>query len=123
MMIKLLAFLVGAAPFAFGVMRVLATGTDWRYLLVAALSFSVATAAFLAMTSRVRTAVALAAVSALALAASTLTTIVVAGGLALGSGPGFWIVVLSFALCATACQALRALSRAVADRNSHPGQE
>src|SRR5262245_21637393 len=105
---QLLAILVGAVPFAFGVIRAVRTGYDLRYLWVAfAALLGAAIAMAMRNTQRMRTSL------RLSLAAFVLATLfATALALVLGTqfGPGVLLVGSGFGACLAASCLLYALA-------------
>ena len=107
-LIYLVAILIAAVPFAFGLIRALQTGTDFRYLWVAIASFIAATAVTAAWNARSRTPLYLAAT---VLVVATLVAAVTAFLLGAKSAPAVLVVALAFGLCWAASCALYATSQ------------
>jgi predicted neutral ceramidase superfamily lipid hydrolase len=107
-LIYLIAILVAAVPFAFGLIRALQTGTDFRYLWVAIASFIAATGVIAAWNARIRTPLSLASV---VLIIATLVAAAMAFLLGARSAPAVLVVALAFGLCSAASSALYTLSR------------
>ncbi len=96
---RVLAVGFAVTPVAFGALRALTTGTDFRYLVTALASLAVAAMIFTFGASRVSSRWVL---SCGALVAAT----VIGGAVAFGQGAtsmaAVWLVAFSFALCVTA---------------------
>jgi FtsH-binding integral membrane protein len=110
-LIFLLAILLGAMPFAFGVLRALTTGTDFRYLWVAIASSVGANGVLRLAKAGERTPRAVVALWAIALVIATLLAGMVAYYVGARNSAALWIVALSFALCSATSASLIALRR------------
>jgi hypothetical protein len=108
-LIYLIAILFAAIPFAFGLIRALQTGTDFRYLWVAIVSF-VSAAAVMAI-GNVRNREPTVTLPAAVLVIATLDAAATAYLLGARSAPAVLVVALAFALCWSASCALYAISR------------
>ena len=106
-----LSVLVGAMPFAFGVIRAVETGRDLRYLWLAVVSFLGAWAVMTIGTARARYPRTVLVLAAMAFGVALLLGVVTARLLGVMAGPGMWVVCGAFALCAAASRALAALAR------------
>jgi hypothetical protein len=106
--IYLLAILFAAVPFAFGLLRALNTGTDFRYLWVAITSFIAASAVMGAAKASSRTPLSLAA---MVLVVATLVAAATAFLLGARSAPAVLVVALAFGLCWAASSTLYIHSR------------
>lgn len=96
---RVLAVVFAATPVAFGALRALTTGTDFRYLVTALVSLAVAAMSFTLGASRVSSRSLL---SCGALVAATVIGGAVAFGLGATSMAAVWLVAFSFGLCVTA---------------------
>jgi len=105
---RVLAFSLAAVPVAFGALRALTTGTDFRYLVTALASLAAAAAIFRFGASRVASRWLL---PSLALAAATLVGGAVAFEQGAASATAVWFVAFSFGLCVTASGVLGMFSR------------
>jgi CHASE2 domain-containing sensor protein len=110
-MLSLLAGLAAVAPFAFGIIRAITTGTDFRYIWVALASGLGAAAA-----NRLRTPRAPGVSNALELAAAVFVVATLGAAVAawlLGTTPnlGMLVVVSAFGVCFGAAACLLAFSR------------
>jgi hypothetical protein len=101
-MIRLLSVALAAAPFAFGVIRYLQTGSDRRMLWMALAAHIGAGVVMLA--GGRRTGVAIAVV---ALVVATSLAALVAYRLGASAAAGVWPVALVFGFCVTASYAIR----------------
>lgn len=103
-----IAWLLLAVPFAFGLIRLVTTGDDWRYLAVALASTLGASAALM----RLRPAGASTLVRALgAGTAAAISAAVIAATVGARSGPAIAVVSIGFAVCSASGAVLYAWSR------------
>jgi steroid 5-alpha reductase family enzyme len=109
--IFLLSILVGAAPFAFGLIRAVQTGSDLRYLWVAIAAFLGATVVMVVGKVRSRAPNVVLALFAAAWVIAALFAGSTAFLLASTSSAAVWIVAFAFGFCCAASHALNALSR------------
>lgn len=100
-----------AAPFAFGVIRRLQTGTDWRYLYVAISAFIGSSVVIAIGRSRSRTSSVTVGISVIAFIAATLAAVLGAKFLADTQSAAVWIVAVAFAFCTTVGTVLYLVSR------------
>ena len=100
-MLLIAGVLLGAAPFAFGLLRAATTGTDWRYLWAALAAIWGSGMVIGIGKSRSPGSVITVAVAALALVAGTLFALVEASFLAHVHGAAPWIVSFAFSFCVT----------------------
>lgn len=103
---RVLVVVFAAIPFAFGALRALQTGSDFRYLVTALASFAAASAIFRFGSARGRAAASPVLLSLLALSAATLLAGAVSFGLGATSAAAVWLVAFCFSLCVTASGAL-----------------
>ena len=90
-----------AAPFAFGLLRALTTGTDWRYLWVAIAAFVGSSVVIAIGRSQSKTSTVTVGIGAIALIVATLTAVLGAKFLANTQSVATWIVAFAFAFCTT----------------------
>lgn len=102
---------VAAIPFAFGLLRLLSTGTDHRYLWLALASFLGATTVMVIGKPGGRPTTTILALAGAAAIIATLLAMSAALLLGTRAGAGAWIVALGFGVCSAAGAALAALSR------------
>jgi Na+/H+-dicarboxylate symporter len=107
----ILAILFAAAPFAFGIIRRVQTGHDFRLLWMAVASFIGALIVMVIRNARSQKAISVFALSVMTFVISAL--LAAATGFMLGStaGPGTWMVAVVLALCWAASCAFYNLSR------------
>ena len=100
---ELLFLIVGilliAAPFAFGLLRGVTTGTDWRYLWVAISAFVGSSAVIAIGKSQSKTSTVTVGIAVIALIAATLTGVLGARFLAHTQSVATWMVAFFFAFC------------------------
>jgi hypothetical protein len=106
---NVLAFLFAAAPFAFALIRLVQTGTDARYVLVA-LASSGGAALAMALTRPV-TRSRFVRVAMAAFVSATVLAVVAALLLGTRLGPGILVVAVSFGFCFAAGCAVHARTR------------
>lgn len=105
------AILAAAAPFAFGLIRALSTGNDWRYVWAALAAFAGSGLVIGIGVSRSRTSVVTVGLALLGLIVGTLWAVAEAEYLANAHGASPWIVSFAFSLCETAGAVLYFMSR------------
>lgn len=88
-----------AAPFAFGFLRAMTTGTDWRYLWVAIAAFVGSSVVIGIGKSRSKTSSVTVGIAAIALIVATLTAVLGAKFMAHTQSVATWIVAFAFAFC------------------------
>jgi hypothetical protein len=93
--------LVAAAPFAFGFLRAISTGTDWRYVWAALAAFAGSGLVIGIAVSRNRASAVTVGATLLALIVGTLWAVAEAKFLAHVHGAAPWIVSFAFAVCET----------------------
>lgn len=102
---ELLFLIVGllliAAPFAFGLLRALETGTDWRYLWVAISAFVASSVVIAIGKSQSKTSTVTVGVAVTALLTATVAAVLGAKFLANTQSAAAWIVAFAFAFCTT----------------------
>lgn len=109
--VYLLSIVFGAAPFVFGLVRFLQTGSDLRMLWMAVTSFAGASVIIAIARARGGTRSAILIFSVFSLAVATLFAGLTAIMLGARAGPGAWAVAFVFGLFWAARYALAALSR------------
>ncbi len=110
-LLYLLAILFAVVPFAFGLLRALSTGTDFRYLWVAISSFIGAAAVMKVGSARTTTSRLSLTLVAVVLVIATLVAAATAFLVGAKSVPAVLVVALAFGLCWAASCALYTLSR------------
>ncbi|HUQ47326.1 MAG TPA: hypothetical protein VM053_03660 [Gemmatimonadaceae bacterium] len=90
-----------AAPFAFGLLRWLTTGTDWRYLSVAIVAFVGSSVVIGTARSQSKTSTVTVGIALIALIAATLAAVLGARFLTNTYSAASWMVALAFAFCTT----------------------
>jgi hypothetical protein len=110
-MVYALAILLGAAPIAFPVIRLVETGNDLRFVWMALASLASVALVMVLGRARVRTTTMVVALAALAFVVATLAGALVATLLGATSGPAVWLVASAFALCWAASRTLYAFAR------------
>lgn len=109
-LLALLAFAAAAVPFAFGIVRAISSGTDFRYIWVALASLIGAAAVMsVVRVSRAGLRGAL-ALSVAVFVAATLAAALAARLLGTTVGPGMLVVVSAFGCCFAAGACFRALA-------------
>ena len=102
---ELLFLIVGillvAAPFAFGLLRGVTTGTDWRYLYVAAAAFIGSSVVIAIGKSQSKTSSVTVGIALIAMIAATLAAVLGAKFLTNTYSVASWIVAFFFAFCTT----------------------
>lgn len=102
---ELLFLIVGillvAAPFAFGLLRGVTTGTDWRYLCVAAAAFIGSSVVIAIGKSQSKTSSVTVGIAVIAMIAATLTAVLGAKYLTNTYSAASWMVAFFFAFCTT----------------------
>jgi hypothetical protein len=110
-LVRVAAAALAAIPLAFGSLRALQTGKDFRYLITAIASLATATIITRLVATRDREAVRPLWRSMIALIGATIVAAGVAYGLGARSGPAIWFVALGFSVCMTASTALGQFAR------------
>lgn len=105
------AILVAATPFAFGLLRAMSTGTDWRYVWAALAAFAGSGLVIGIGVSRNRASAVTVGLALLGLIVGTLWAVAEAKYLANVHGAAPWIVSFAFSLCETAGAVLYFMSR------------
>jgi hypothetical protein len=105
------ALIVAAAPFGFGLLRAITTGTDWRYVWAALAAFAGSGLGIGIGVARSRTQTVTVGMALLALIAGMLWAVAEAKFLAHVHGAAPWIVSFAFSLCETAGAVLYFMSR------------
>ena len=95
----IIGLLLIAAPFAFGLLRGITTGTDWRYLSVAAAAFIGSSIVIAIGSSRSKTSTVTVGIAAIALIVATLTGVLAAKYLTNTQSAAAWMVSFFFAFC------------------------
>jgi hypothetical protein len=90
-----------AAPFAFGLLRALQTGTDWRYLWAAIAALGGSSVVIAIGKSQSKTSTVTVGIAATALIAATLTAVLGARFLAHTQSVATWLVAFAFAFCSS----------------------
>ena len=110
-MFYILAILCAAVPFAFGVIRAVQTGSDFRYLWMALASYIGAGAVMLFLRARDRNRNVLLGQSTVAFVVATLLAAITGYLLGARAAAGIWIVSAAFGFCCASSAALLARSR------------
>lgn len=109
--VRVLAIAAAALPFAFGALRVIQSGDDYRYLITALGSFVAATLIFRVGGKRPGAATSPWGFALLVLGGTTLVTAATAFATGARNLPAVLIVAVLFSLCTTASQALGLFAR------------
>ena len=110
-LLRLLAISAAVLPFAFGIIRAISTGNDFRYIWVALASF-IGAAALMSVVSVSRSGARGAlALSAAVFVVATLAAVLAAMLLGTALGPGILVVASSFGVCFAFGTCLRSLAQ------------
>ena len=112
--VRVVSILLGAAPFAFALIRAFRTGNDLRYLWLAVASMLGATVALAAGKARSRTTVV--AVSVVAVVVATLCAGLTARLISGATAPVTWLVAFAFGCCSALSRSLSVLARSTPRR-------
>ena len=107
-MMRLLAVLLALVPVAFGLIRLISTGSDARYLWSALAALFGASLVMIISRARERSRNVVAGLFLVALSVSTLLAALVARLLGATSAPAIVAVAVAFGMCCTTGAALRA---------------
>ena len=107
--IRVVSILLGAAPFAFALIRAFRTGNDFRYLWLAIASMLGANVVLTGGKARSRTT--FFAVSVVALVVATLCAGLTARLVSAATAPVTWLVAFAFSCCSVLSRALSLLAR------------